>query len=246
MAVEQRRIQKDLKILSNASKDINIDQIKIGNAIQLLKRENNDYEAINLNIYLSVKEQQAFGERIPNGYLKEKIIFKDECQIIWLASKDQTTYAVKQFPKTLLKDETMIDQEQNYQKTAKTQTEFMEDLDDYWIICKLEGDFTNFAQSLCFIKGENIMGNNRVYSVKHLEFYKAMAFDISLLAQFIYKVAAQLDNFTNLNVVHSNLQPKNIFINMSLAKLQSVKILDFTHSQKFDENFKIQENSSEY
>lgn len=92
--------------------------------------------------------------------------------------KDQAAYAIKQFPKTLLKDESFIDQEQNYSKAAKTKTEFMEDLNDYWIIFKLETDVTNFAQSLCFIKGETIMGNNRVFSVKHQEFYKAMAYDI--------------------------------------------------------------------
>lgn len=92
--------------------------------------------------------------------------------------KDQAAYTIKQFPKTLLKDEFFIDQEQNYSKAAKTKTEFMEDLNDYWIILKLETDVTNFAQSLCFIKGETIMGNNRVFSVKHQEFYKAMAYDI--------------------------------------------------------------------
>jgi len=54
----------------------------------------------------------------------------------------------------------------------------MEDLNDYWIISKLETEVTNFAQSLCFIKGETIMGNNRVFSVKHQEFYKAIAYDI--------------------------------------------------------------------
>jgi len=43
----------------------------------------------------------------------------------------------------------------------------MEDLNDYWIISKIETEVTNFAQSLCYIKGDTVMGNNRVFSVKH-------------------------------------------------------------------------------
>jgi hypothetical protein len=85
-----------------------------------------------------------------------------------------------------MKDETLIDRAQNYSKAANTKSEIMEDLTDYWIISKLDTTITNFAQSLCLIKGENIMGNNRVYQIKHQEFYRAMASDLSVLAKFIY------------------------------------------------------------
>ena len=163
IALEQRRVQKDLKQQSQTQKNMTADHAKIGNEIQLIKRESNDYSMTGFTQHLSQNEQQSFGDRIPLGFQKDEIIFKDKVQIIWLASKDQVIYAVKQLPKTLLKDETLIDQEQNYSKAAVTKSEFMEDLNDYWVIQKLEGSVTNLAQSMCLIKGENIMGNNRVY-----------------------------------------------------------------------------------
>jgi hypothetical protein len=55
-----------------------IDHAKIGNEIQLIKREdNNDYDMNGLNQHLSKKEQENFGDKIPQGYFKDDIIFKD-------------------------------------------------------------------------------------------------------------------------------------------------------------------------
>ena len=59
-------------------------------------------------------------------------------------------------------------------------------------------------------------------------------------------MATKLDELTKLNYQHTDLQTKNVFVKMNLSKLESVEITNFAYSQKFDENFKIQDNLSHY
>jgi hypothetical protein len=61
--------------------------------------------------YLTNKENEVYGDRIPPGYTKTNLMFKDETQVIWLAQKGKDTFTIKQVPKTLVIDESLIENE---------------------------------------------------------------------------------------------------------------------------------------
>ena len=61
------------------------------------------------------------------------------------------------------------------------------------------------------VKGEFFKGE-RIYAVKHSNFYHAMRSNFELVRDFIYRMAGVLGLFTRYGIVHADLKPDNILI----------------------------------
>lgn len=48
---------------------------------------------------LTEDEKKSFGNRCPVGYQKVKILGKGGIAVVWLGTKNDRSYAMKQFPK---------------------------------------------------------------------------------------------------------------------------------------------------
>jgi hypothetical protein len=120
---------------------------------------------------------------------------------------------------------------------------FLEDLNDYWVVAKAPMQIKNFCQGLCHVKGDNIMGSNRVYTIYHEDFYKALSKNSSVLPRFVRNVAKSLDQLAKIKLQHCDLQPKNLFIQMNGSHLESAGILNYSSVAKFED---FRENLNEY
>tara|TARA_B110000285_G_scaffold224619_1_gene281678 strand:- start:66 stop:305 length:240 start_codon:yes stop_codon:yes gene_type:complete len=70
------------------------------------------------------------------------------------------------------------------------------------------------GKHLAEVKGEFYKGE-RIYNVAHQGFYRALAKDKKILATFIRKIAEIFDVLSNFGIVHSDIKPDNILIELT-------------------------------
>ena len=78
------------------------------------------------------------------------------------------------------------------------------------------------------MKGEFYKGE-RIYNVAHQGFYRALSKDKKILATLIRKIAETFDVLGNFGIVHSDIKPDNILVELNAAgsDIQELKLIDF-------------------
>jgi len=64
------------------------------------------------------------------------------------------------------------------------------------------------------VKGEFFRGE-RIYNVIHKDFFSAMSHDLTIFKDFIRLMAEVLDSLQEKRVVHADLKPDNILIEIT-------------------------------
>ena len=100
--------------------------------------------------------------------------------------------------------------------------------------------------SLMFdVKGEFFRGE-RIYNVFHKDFFIALAQDLTILKDFLRLMAEVLDSLQERKVVHADLKPDNILIEITGRRISSLKLIDFGSSFLFEEATSITATTPEY
>ena len=121
----------------------------------------------------------------------------------------------------------------------------VEDSKDIWLIYEVGPQC--FRKVLSDVKGEFFKGE-RIYRVQHLQFYKRLLTSRHVLQQFIIKVAESLDVLQSFGIVHSDLKPDNILVelNQNHTDVLKVKIIDFGTSFQFFKATQVAATTPEY
>jgi Protein kinase domain. len=118
---------------------------------------------------------------------------------------------------------------------------------DYFHVFELGG--TTLSKLLFDIKGEFYKGE-RIYGVKHLELYKRFREDSYSLPAFIKQMADTLHLFSDYNIVHCDLKPDNILIDLNTnptdGRVFNMKVIDFGSAYNWDEAGNIGMATPEY
>jgi serine/threonine protein kinase len=161
--------------------------------------------------------------------------------VVWLGKNAEgQLFAMKQFP---FKDKKQVDNsakvEFQVQSLLKRYTqpadcenlcmmhECIEDRKDLWLIYELCSG-TTLSDHLGTVKGE-FYKNERVYKVQHGSLYYALRNDLTLLADFLRRLASALATMSRLCIVHADLKPENIIVDFDeeSGTIKSLKIIDF-------------------
>lgn len=95
------------------------------------------------------------------------------------------------------------------------------------------------------VKGEFFRGE-RIYNVVHKEFFNVLSQDPTILKDFLKLMAEVLDSLQEKKVVHADLKPDNILIEISGRRITSLKLIDFGSSFSFEETTSITATTPEY
>ena len=103
----------------------------------------------------------------------------------------------------------------------------VEDKKDLWIIYEVCPG-KNLNESLFDVKGEFFKGE-RIYMVHHSDLYHGLRLSNVLLKSFIEKICQALYFFARVGIVHADLKPDNILVEIDLESMtvNSLKIIDF-------------------
>ena len=123
----------------------------------------------------------------------------------------------------------------------------MKDEHDVWLIYELSSEKT-LGNSMFHIQGENRGNGDRIYEIKHQQFYTMIARDKSVLASLIFKMAQMLEVISTASMVHSDLKPENITVQFDKAgtRIESISLVDFGSSFSFDESLRFSGTTPEY
>lgn len=95
------------------------------------------------------------------------------------------------------------------------------------------------------VKGEFFRGE-RIYNVLHKDFFNALSQDFAILKDFLRLMAEVLDSLQEKKVVHADLKPDNILIEITGRRITSLKLIDFGSSFSFEETTSITATTPEY
>ena len=102
----------------------------------------------------------------------------------------------------------------------------IEDVRDVWLVYEVGPQC--LRKVLSDVKGEFYKGE-RIYKVQHLQFYNRLLNNKQALRSFIIKIAQSLDVLQHFGIVHSDLKPDNILVEMNQnnTDVTNIKIIDF-------------------
>jgi len=121
----------------------------------------------------------------------------------------------------------------------------IEDSKDVWLVYEVGG--IPLGKSLCDVKGEFYKGE-RIYKVQHMEFYENLIRSKNILRTFIVKIAEAFDVLSRFGIVHSDIKPDNILIEMNRSNtdIERIKLIDFGSAFQFHNVTQITATTPEY
>ena len=218
-------------------------------------------------------DKLIYGDRCPKGFEKLQLLGKGGCAIVWLAKEQTTgaTVALKQFPKPKGQKEN-----QNFPESARTEIEvgrelFMkgpkyngfavdatkypgikmiarlldviEEPRDYWLVYEVGAQ--SLTKLLFEVKGETYKGE-RIYSVLHQQFYLKLKEDKQILKDLIRRLAQIFEVLSLFRIVHADIKPDNILVDIGPNGIQDVKLIDFGSAFSYENPSSITASTPEY
>ena len=121
----------------------------------------------------------------------------------------------------------------------------IEERHDLWLVYELGGKC--LGKILAEVKGEFYKGE-RIYNVAHQIFYKSLATNKDILATLIRKVSETFVVLSKFGIVHSDIKPDNILIQMNSAQTEilGIKLIDFGSAFQFHNVAQMSATTPEY
>ena len=88
----------------------------------------------------------------------------------------------------------------------------IEDNKDVWLVYEVGAQC--LGKYLCDVKGEFYKGE-RIYRIQHQEFYQVLMYNTNVLRTLIIKIAEAFDVLSRFGIVHSDIKPDNILIQLN-------------------------------
>lgn len=235
-----------------------LDRRRKNDSILIVKREEPKAKAVK-NTFLSKDDEKTYGDRFPSGYKKLKLLGRGGCAVVWLG-EDPTgnRVAVKQVSRLnginaagsveACKREVYFAREiskmrhpslGNIARLIDTKT----DKSDLWAIFELGG--MSLSKALFELKGEFIR-SERVYRIEHMPLYQEFLRNQNSFKKFITEMLGAIDLLSGLNIVHSDLKPDNILVNIRNDSFDSIKLIDFGSAYLFTEGSTLATSTPEY
>lgn len=102
----------------------------------------------------------------------------------------------------------------------------VEDSKDVWLVYEVGAKC--LGKELCDVKGEFYKGE-RIYRIQHQDFYQILMYNHNILRTLIVKIAQAFDVLSRFGIVHSDIKPDNILIqlNQDQTDIDGIKLIDF-------------------
>ena len=103
---------------------------------------------------------------------------------------------------------------------------------DFWLVYEVGSGC--LGKLLVDVKGEFYKGE-RIYNCAHKKFYMALARSSRILATLIRKIAEIFEVLSQFGIVHSDIKPDNILVEMNSNEtdIKAIKLIDFGSAFQF-------------
>ena len=130
-------------------------------------------------------------------------------------------------------------------KSIAMLVDVIEDNKDLWLVYEVGSKC--LAKQLTEVKGEFHKGE-RIYRVAHQIFYEMLVHDWHVLRSFVKKMAETFLVLSTFGIVHSDIKPDNILIEMQpdFSDIKQIKLIDFGSAFMFDNVTQISATTPEY
>ena len=226
--------------------------------ILIVKREEPKPRTIK-NTFLSKDDERTYGDRFPAGYRKLKLLGRGGCAVVWLGEDPAgNQVAVKQVSKlnsqispgaveACKREVFFVKEIQNTRHPCLGNIarliDSKADKADLWAIFELGG--VSLSKALFELKGEFIR-SERVYRIEHLPLYQEFLRNEDSFRKFITDMLGVIDLLSSLNIVHSDLKPDNILVNIRNDHFDGIKLIDFGSAYSFTEGSSLATATPEY
>lgn len=207
-----------------------------------------------LKIVLSKEEEKLYGDRFPTGFKKVKVLGRGGCALVWLGEDCATgkKLAIKQVSRSNGSNAIESCKREIHFGTllsrishpaANRIVQFIDsrsDKSDIWALFEVGG--SSLSKSLFQVKGEFVK-NERMYKILHPSLFMEFT-NIAIFKLFIQELLTVIQFLSSMNIVHSDLKPDNILVNMETY--DGIKLIDFGSAFSYTSSGSINTATPEY